>query len=122
MNMTARLPLPTASRVALGVAGLTAFAGAVALIGWPALALWLAPDLTMLAGLSADLPRDGRMPARAVPYYNAAHRLAGPLALTAIGAVTGPLALGLGLTWLSHVLVDRAAGYGLRTPDGWQRG
>jgi hypothetical protein len=34
----------------------------------------------------------------------------------------GGLTLALGLVWLSHALVDRAFGYGLRTPDGWQRG
>jgi hypothetical protein len=115
---TAALP----QRLLLGAAGIAAFAGAVTTIGWLAPALWLAPDLTMLAGLARDMPRDGRMPPRAVPFYNAAHALAGPLALTAAGVLTGPLILGLGLTWLSHVLVDRAAGYGLRTPQGWQRG
>jgi len=62
------------------------------------------------------------MAPRAVPFYNAAHALFGPLALSAAGLVAGPLVLGLGLVWLSHVLVDRAVGYGLRTPEGFQRG
>lgn len=26
-----------------------------------------------------------------------------------------------GLAWLVHIAADRALGYGLRTPDGWQR-
>lgn len=116
-----RRPVPLAARVALGTAGLAAFAGACATIGLLAPALWLVPDLTMLAGIGPGMPRDGRMPPRAVPFYNAAHALAGPLVLTAAGVVAGPAALGLGLTWLSHVLVDRAAGYGLRTAEGFQR-
>jgi len=119
---TARRTIPAPQRVALGAAGLVAFAGAIATIGWLAPAVWLVPDLTMLAGLGPDMPRDGRMAPRAVPFYNAAHALAGPVALTAAGVVAGPVVLGLGLTWLSHVLVDRAMGYGLRAPDGSQRG
>jgi hypothetical protein len=51
----------------------------------------------------------------------AGHRLAPPAVLTAIGVLGGPLVLGLGLTWLSHVLIDRALGDGLRARDGWQR-
>ena len=121
-QQTTRRPVPLAARVALGAAGLAAFAGAVATIGLLAPALWLVPDLTMLAGLGPDMPRDGRMAPRAVPFYNAAHALIGPLALTAAGIVAGPVVLGLGLTWLSHVLIDRAVGYGLRTPEGLQRG
>jgi hypothetical protein len=50
------------------------------------------------------------------------HIYVGPLALIAAGALTGPLMLGLGLIWLSHVSVDRAAGYGLRNADGSRRG
>jgi len=117
-----RRHVPAVSRIVLGGIGIAAFAGAFASIGILAPLLWLAPDLTMLAGLSRDMPRDGRMARRAVPFYNAAHALFGPLALSAAGLVAGPLAFGLGLVWLSHVLVDRAVGYGLRTPEGFQRG
>jgi hypothetical protein len=119
---TTRRHVRPAARLALGAVGVAAFAGAVTTIGLLAPALWLAPDLTMLVGLGPGMPRDGRMPPRAVPFYNAAHSLTGPLALTAAGIVGGPVVLGLGLTWLSHVLIDRAAGYGLRTPEGYQRG
>ena len=110
------------TRLLLGTAGLAAFAGAAATIGWLAPAVWLTPDLSLLAGLSRDMPRDGRLAPRAVPFYNAAHSLPGPLVTIAAGAVAGPLVLGLGLTWLSHVLIDRSLGYGLRTPEGYQRG
>ncbi len=37
----------------------------------------------------------------------------------------GWLVLGLAFTWtllwFAHVALDQAAGYGQRTPDGWQR-
>lgn len=116
-----RRAVPLPARLAWGAFGLAALAGGVLTLGPVALAAWFAPDLAMLAGLSRDMPRDGRMPPRAVPFYNAAHALAGPLALTGLGLLAGPVVLGLGLTWLSHVAIDRAMGYGLRTPEGFQR-
>ena len=121
------LSLNAPPRTALGrglflLAGLAAGAGAVALLGPWALALWLLPDLAMLPGITSGAARDGRLAPRAVPFYNAVHRYVGPLALIAAGALTGPLMLGLGLIWLSHVSVDRAAGYGLRNADGSRRG
>src|SRR4051812_22929657 len=119
-NASSRRAVPL-RRVTLLAAGVAAFAGAVVAVGWLAPALWLVPDLTMLAGMGSGPMGDGRLPPRAVPYYNAAHRLAGPLAVVAAGVVVGPTVLGLGLTWLSHVLIDRGVGYGLRAPDGLQR-
>lgn len=50
------------------------------------------------------------------------HALPGPLGLIAVGALASPTVLALGLVWLSHVAVDRAAGYGLRAADGGIRG
>ncbi len=85
------------------------------------LAFWLVPDLALLAGISREHNDAGRLAPRAVPLYNALHAFAGPIALVALGAATGPALLAIGLVWLSHVLVDRAAGYGLRAPDGSQR-
>ena len=109
-------------RVAAGVAGLAALGGSIVLLGPWALALWLAPDVALLAGWSREFAADGRLAPRAVPLYNALHALPGPLALTALGLLAGPAVLGLGVLWLSHVLIDRSLGYGLRTPDGRQRG
>jgi hypothetical protein len=94
--------------------------------GLLAFAFFLAPDLTFLAGLS-DAPRmeKGRLPPRAVPYYNAAHRALIPLALLVISTVT-PLtwapAFAALCGWLAHISYDRAFGYGLRTKEGFQRG
>ena len=104
------------------IAGIAAQAGAIVLLGPWTLALWLVPDLALLAGISRESNEHGRLAPRAVPFYNALHALPGPLALTAVGIATGPLTLALGLVWLSHVSVDRAVGYGLRRPDGSQRG
>ncbi len=121
------LSLNVPPRTALGrglflLAGLAAGAGAVELLGPWALALWLLPDLAMLPGITSGAGRDGRLAPRAVPFYNAVHTYVGPLVLIAAGVLTGSLMLGLGLIWLSHVSVDRAAGYGLRNADGSRRG
>jgi hypothetical protein len=110
-----------AARAALLVAGVAAQAGAIAVLGPWTLALWLLPDLALLAGMSSEVGA-GRLAPRAVPLYNALHALPGPLALVGLGTLAGPPLLGLALVWLSHVLIDRAAGYGLRAPDGTQRG
>jgi hypothetical protein len=61
-------------------------------------------------------------PARAVTAYNATHRLTGGIIVLAIAGITGaPTGVGIALAWLAHVLCDRAAGYTLRTPEGFLR-
>ncbi|HZA83489.1 MAG TPA: DUF4260 family protein [Actinomycetes bacterium] len=94
-------------------------AGALAL----AVTLAIAPDLTMLVGASRKLAR-GQLAPTAVPFYNAANRVWGPLVLLAAGAVwPGSAALlAGGLAWLAHVGLDRGLGFGLRNPAGFQRG
>ena len=74
--------------------------------------------VSLLTGASRELNAAGRLAPRAVPLYNAAHALPGPVAALAIGVLVSPTVLGLGFVWLSHVTIDRAAGYGLRAPDG----
>ena len=51
------------------VAGLASLAGAVVLIGPWAFALWLAPDVALLAGFQRGLAEHGRLAPRAVPFY-----------------------------------------------------
>lgn len=109
-------------RVVHAVLGLAALGGAVALLGPWAFALWLLPDVGLLAGVRRGFGEHGRLAPVAVPYYNALHALPGPVLLIAVGLLAGPSVLGYGVLWLSHVLLDRAMGYGLRTPDGEQRG
>jgi hypothetical protein len=117
-------------RVAYAVGAAVLLASAIVVFvsvdaGWwvfPAFAL--GPDLAFLAGIGqmGSLER-GQMPARAVPVYNALHRIWGPLVLgllAAAGAVPPVLLVGA-LVWGFHVFFDRAVGYGLRTSDGFQR-
>ena len=85
---------------------------------------FIAPDLTFLVGAGESTPK-GHLPKRAVPFYNALHRFWPPLLFTAgLGVIFDPLGpIGLmafvaGLSWMAHVSLDRAAGYGLRNPDG----
>ncbi|MFB4297452.1 DUF4260 family protein [Actinomadura sp. NTSP31] len=90
-----------------------------------AVAFFIAPDLTFLAGArDAHTVERGQLPARAVPYYNTAHRALIPLALMALYTVApitwAPIFAGL-CGWLAHISIDRAVGYGLRTKDGFQR-
>lgn len=118
---TTTRPALAAPRAVSAVLGAAALAGAVALLGPWALALWLLPDLALLAGGRSAFTGDGRLSPGAVPVYNALHALPGPITLTAVGAVLGGPALGLGVLWISHVLLDRAMGYGLRAADGSQR-
>ncbi len=108
---------------------------AAVLLGWialqavdgqawaPILVGFLAPDLGLLAGTARGL-EPGRLHPRAVPLYNALHRFWGPAALVALaaGGVLGAGWFVVGLTWAAHIAVDRAAGYGLRTRLGFQRG
>jgi Domain of unknown function (DUF4260) len=90
-----------------------------------AVAFFIAPDLTFLAGIrDAHTVERGQLPARAVPYYNTAHRALIPLALIALYTVApvvwAPIFAGF-CGWLAHISFDRALGYGLRTKDGFQR-
>lgn len=113
--------------LALGLAAATLTVLQVTRHGTGALALSVtlavAPDLTMLIGASRKLAR-GQLAPTAVPFYNTAHRVWGPLVLLGAGTVwTGSAALlAGGLAWLAHVGLDRGLGFGLRTPAGFQRG
>ena len=102
-------------------AAVAVLATAVLVVAWPggwlAAAALLAPDLPLLVpGAWAER---GLLRPRAVPFYNAAHMLAGPLLLMGTGALLGvPTLVGVAAGWLVHVAVDRAAGYDLRDRDG----
>lgn len=89
-----------------------------------AVAFFVAPDLTFVIGTRQEVP-PGNIAAAAVPWYNAMHRMALPLVLTvAVGIGLSPLSFGPlvlfvgGLSWMAHIALDRAGGYGLREPDG----
>ena len=102
-----------------GLWQVAAAGGAVLAAGLAAAAL---PDVALLYGMAPGLIR-GQLHPRAVTAYNALHDLAGPLAVFAGAAASGStLLLAVGLGWTLHVAVDRSVGYGLRTPEGFQRG
>lgn len=90
---------------------------------WIAALAGIAPDIALLFGMGRGMA-GGRLHPRAVPAYNALHAPWGPGALAVIAAATGfPAIPGvIALAWFSHIAMDRAAGYGLRTPEGFQRG
>lgn len=89
---------------------------------WQLAAFGLGPDIALLLGVGRGLAR-GQLHPRAVPLYNVLHRFWGPLALLLVAVLSGVrLAYGIGaLVWAFHIAADRALGYGLRTPDGFQR-
>lgn len=86
---------------------------------WGAILLWLAPDAGLLAGAAGGKAPQQLHP-RAVPLYNALHRFHGPAVLGA-AAAAGIIPAVLPLAWASHIAIDRALGYGLRTREGFQR-
>ena len=74
--------------------------------------LLLVPDLSMVGYLHT--------PSVGAFIYNLGHGLIGPGLLLAWAAVAdSPLFFALGAIWLSHVGVDRLAGYGLKYADGF---
>jgi hypothetical protein len=89
---------------------------------WQIAAFAIGPDLTLLFGAGDDLSR-GQLHPRGVPAYNLVHRFWGCSAL-AVLAATSVLPIGYfigALAWGFHIALDRSLGYGLRTPDGFQR-
>lgn len=97
---------------------------------WPLVIFAAAPDVALFFGagraqgaqdLSSGLAR-GQLHPRAVPLYNALHRLWAPAVLVAITFLLhSPEWLAAGLAWTAHISFDRGLGFGLRTPEGFQR-
>jgi hypothetical protein len=80
---------------------------------WLLVVLALAPDLSMV-GYAAGT----RVGAVA---YDVAHTYAIPVALAAVGVLADvELAVQIALVWAAHIGVDRAIGYGLKYPTGFQ--
>jgi uncharacterized protein DUF4260 len=138
MLATISTPTKRAAYAALAAALLTAAILVIARDGtlWQFFAFGAAPDLALFVGVGSGeySPRGrdslagvrpegetrglakGQLHPRAVPLYNALHRFIGPLILAFVpGLLVGALA------WALHIAIDRAVGYGLRTPDGFQR-
>jgi hypothetical protein len=106
-------------RALLHLEGLAAFGGALALylhLDYSVLALvllFLVPDLSFAAYAAG--PKIGAVT------YDAVHTSAFPIALGAVGAITGESTLvQVALIWLAHIGIDRALGYGLKYPTGFK--
>jgi uncharacterized protein DUF4260 len=87
---------------------------------WLVVVFLLGPDVALLLGIGSGLEK-GQLHPRAVPLYNALHRYWGPAALAVASLVLPEGWLAAALAWALHVSVDRTVGYGLRTPEGFQR-
>jgi hypothetical protein len=114
-------------RAAYAALGLAATAVAIGVVvtqhssWWPLVVFAIAPDLSFLAGMSSGLAR-GQLHPRAVPIYNALHRYWAPAVLVVITfLVRSPEWLAAGLAWTAHISFDRGLGYGIRTPQGFQK-
>ena len=80
---------------------------------WLLVALILVPDLSMLGYLAG--------PGVGSTTYDAAHTYVLPVALATIGVIAdGEIAVQVGLIWLAHIGIDRALGYGLKYPSGFE--
>ncbi len=127
MSVVCVAPRRAAVRAALGALAAALLGAAVAVVvatdaTWPwVAAAVMAPDVALFLGAGRGLER-GQLHPRAVPLYNALHHPAGPIALAALCAagVAGPGPLAAALAWGSHIAMDRAAGYGMRTRRGHQ--
>jgi Domain of unknown function (DUF4260) len=88
---------------------------------WPLVVFAIAPDVSLLLGMSSGLER-GQLHPRAVPIYNAVHRYWAPSVLVVITFLLHePEWLSAGLAWAAHISFDRSLGFGLRTREGFQR-
>lgn len=83
-----------------------------ALPWWAALAIFLAPDRSLLAyGLGSRI---------GAAVYNAAHLYA--LGITVIALALfweNPVLMATGALWCAHAGFDRLLGFGLKSPDGF---
>jgi hypothetical protein len=102
----------------LRLEGILTFLAAVAVYGWLGASwglfalLLLAPDVFMAGYLAG--PRLG------AHLYNVGHTYVLPAALGAAALWMGGSLLGtLALIWIAHIGMDRALGYGLKSPSGF---
>ena len=109
-----------AALTALLIAALAVEVAATDTPWWLVVVFLLGPDVALFLGIGSGLEK-GQLHPRAVPLYNALHRYWGPAALALASIVLPEGWLAAALAWALHVSVDRTVGYGLRTPEGFQR-
>lgn len=105
-------------RTLLRIEGVTLFVGMTVLYGvwggswWIYVALFLVPDLSLLAYLAG--PKAG------AAFYNATHTYMLPLILSFVGfGMALPLTLSISMIWMAHIGIDRALGLGLKYDAGF---
>ena len=118
----------TSHRLLYAALGLLTLGAAIVVVAtrhaawWPLVVFAIAPDITLLFGSFGRSLQRGQLDPRAVPFYNAVHRVWAPAALTVVALVAGSAAwVAAGLAWSAHIGFDRGLGFGLRTPEGFQR-
>ena len=105
-----------ASRAAWAALGLLATVTCCVVASPWLLLAWLVPDLGVLAGGMRLVDERGQLTRRAALGYNATHSLVGPALLGAVALLLGsPFLGGLLALWVSHIGIDRALGYTLKT-------
>jgi uncharacterized protein DUF4260 len=88
---------------------------------WLLVVFGIGPDLALIAGIAPGLAH-GQLNPRAVPLYNAVHRYWVPIVMVAATIFTrSPESFAAGTAWIAHISFDRSLGFGLRTPEGFQR-
>ena len=114
-------------RLGYALIGLAAAALAIAVVvtqhasWWQLVVFAIAPDITLVFGSGRGLER-GKLAPRAVPFYNAVHRFWAPAVLVVLVLLLREFAwVAAGLAWCAHIGFDRSLGFGLRTPEGFQR-
>ena len=107
LNLTVRLEWAVVAVAAI------AFYAVAGTSWWLFALLILAPDLSMFGYLAG--PRVGAIS------YNALHILIFPVLLLLAGRFGGnAIATAIALIWIVHIAIDRALGYGLKLPSGFQ--
>jgi len=103
----------------LRLEGIGVLAGAVVAFGWLDESWWifvvllLVPDLGLVG--YAFGPRTGAIA------YDLTHTSIGPIALAVVAVATDDTFLGaLAATWLAHIGMDRALGFGLKYPTAFK--
>jgi hypothetical protein len=83
----------------------------------------IVPHLTVFVGIGQPHAR-GQLAPRAVPLFNTVYQPVLPLTLLgrAAAGILPPFWFVAALAWLSHIVVDRGFGDGLRTADGFLPG
>ncbi|MER8372214.1 DUF4260 domain-containing protein [Mesorhizobium sp. M1406] len=98
---------------AIVAVGAFVFYASIGVSWWLFGLLVLAPDLSMFGYLAG--PRVGALA------YNALHILIVPVLLLLAGHMEGnATVMAVALIWIAHIAIDRALGYGLKLPTGFQ--